>query len=222
LSMTAGSAAGRGVTIFPPGGPNSGIGVMSAEARGEESNAGTGTPRAGGGTAPGGRSVAVAVTTFRSSPNVGIGERLRVGGGGGAPEGRLAGDAAIPAGLRLGPSLPKLLGAKVSRAGPCAGCGAGCEADALRARLCFAGVAGRDARCVGEVGRRAVSGSRACSRFASGIDDASSGTRLAGNHSLQPLRQINVLASNAPPLSAARKVCSVPDCRVPSAASQKN
>ncbi len=94
------------------------MGVIVA-ARGEESNAGTGTPRAGGGTAPGGRSVAVAETTPCSSLSVGIGERPRIGGGGGAPEGRV-GPGAGPE-RRVGPSVPKLLGgtrgASVSRAG---------------------------------------------------------------------------------------------------------
>jgi hypothetical protein len=50
------------------------------------------------------------------------------------------------------------------------------------------------------------------------MDDESSCTRLAGSHSFQPLRQTNVLARNAPPLSAERNACSVLARRVPSAA----
>lgn len=101
---TAGSTAGSGVSSLPPGGPKPGMGVIAA--RGDESSAGTGTPRAGGGTAPGGRSVAVAGRTPCSSESVGIGARARCGGGGGPVDGR----AAVGA-RRAGPSVPKLVGA---------------------------------------------------------------------------------------------------------------
>src|SRR4051812_1159742 len=78
------------------------------DARGAESKAGTGTPRAGGGTAPGGRSVAVAGATVCSSESVGMGARARLGGGGGCEDKR--------GGIgewRGGPIVPKLLGAAV-------------------------------------------------------------------------------------------------------------
>jgi len=106
--MTAGSALGSGVSNLPPGGPKLGMGVIVA--RGEESSAGTGTPRAGGGTAPGGRNVAVAGATLCSSDSVGIGARARCGGGGGPEDGRWS------AGERCAPSVPKLLGAALASA----------------------------------------------------------------------------------------------------------
>jgi hypothetical protein len=84
------------------------MGVMAA--RGEESNAGTGTPRAGGGTAPGGRNVAVAGATLCSSESVGMAARARFGGGGGCEEDGRAGIEE----RRGGPIVPKLLGAALA------------------------------------------------------------------------------------------------------------
>lgn len=131
-----------------PGAPKLGMGVVAA--RGDESSAGTGTPRAGGGTAPGGRSVAVAEGAPCSSDKVGSGERPRTG----------AKDALARAecgekspGRRLGPITPKLLGASVSRGlggagsefGAEVGAGAGTAArfgtDGVRAGTGFGSVA---------------------------------------------------------------------------------
>jgi len=96
-----------GVSTLPPGGPKLGTGVIVA--RGDESSAGTGTPRAGGGTAPGGRKVAVAGETLCSSDSVGIGARARCGGGGGREDGRWGKGE-----RRCEPRVPKLLGAAAS------------------------------------------------------------------------------------------------------------
>jgi len=83
-----GRSAGGTLSRAPPGGPNDGTGVITAERFSSENepcddvpNAGTaGTPRAGGGTAPGGRSVAVADVAGPSSLSVGSGERARATG----------------------------------------------------------------------------------------------------------------------------------------------
>jgi hypothetical protein len=83
-----GGSAGGTLSRAPPGGPNDGTGVITAERFSSENepcddepNAGTaGTPRAGGGTAPGGRNVAVADVPGPSSLSVGSGERARATG----------------------------------------------------------------------------------------------------------------------------------------------
>jgi len=107
---------------------------MGVIAAGRFSSAGrAGTPRAGGGTAPGGRNVAVAEPMSLSSERVGIGERPRTGGGGGVPDGRRWVGGCVRFG---GAKEPKLLGASVSRAASLAGGGfAGrCALDTLATR----------------------------------------------------------------------------------------
>ncbi|HEY3666780.1 MAG TPA: hypothetical protein VGL19_12295, partial [Polyangiaceae bacterium] len=113
-----------------------------------------------------------------------------------------------------------IAGASVSRAGSC---GPGDDGFAR------AGVDGAVARVAGAAGRALPSGARGTnggictgalelrgSDFFSdggGNEEASSATRCAGCHSAMPLRQTSESRVSAPPPSAARSCCSLPDAR---------
>jgi len=135
----AGKPAAGTVSNAPPGGPKLGIGVIAAERFSNENepdddgpSAGTaGTPRAGGGTAPGGRNVAVAEGAVLSSVNVGSGERPRIGANGAVVSRRTTVAAGCP--RRGAPITPKLLGARVSF---------GSGAPSFASRLGLLGIAG--------------------------------------------------------------------------------
>ncbi len=155
-------ASGTG-SKAPPGGPKAGIGVITAERFSkenepddDESRAGTaGTPRAGGGTAPGGLSVVVADGAVPSSVSVGSAERPRTG----ATDAAVSRRTIVAAGcVRRGmPMVPKLLGAKVSRA---ASLGPGSMA--LTSRLVPVGIVGLSGGKPPDGGPLVCAGAAAC------------------------------------------------------------